>query len=905
MGQFDNELKSKQQKLNKSTTSTPTIGGEIVRSPLHMKGRRGWQNGHMIKVVNGKEVDNAVVVVPTDVVDILLDDEDDDEDGENAKPWLSSNIRSGTKTNDQSWQRRGKDVLSPAKHQSPHSKKSLNDTATTKAATATAVVVGPNTTNNTTMAMRIPLTETKNLHTPTTKITTTTTTTTPPVTSTNNLQRHSPSRCSPSPATLSRRRLQQRAAVFKMGDSSPTKPVSVIGNNKSVLFNNIMNSSSSLDDAAVLVLSERNQLGSSNDGEKDTLTYETTIINKTNNIGGGGGAVLKTSTSPSRYSTQKITLTKKSEEGTPTNKSKEERDDTYTTREEGNDETTREEEEDIPLKPFDATVDFASKRQAWANKFEKNKNKVASAQRLQHSSSRSPTKRNNQDSSSSSEGGVVPFTSSSKSESATISPVSKALMNSPSKYQHRQPSTVAVNAVNDRANISMPMKEIPAELAKPISQLYEKFDKKRQCHHNKGSVMKEPMVMYKKDDTISNSDLLPVFKQEVKNWSPTNSTPTQANTSQLFTISLTEVISMTTSPKEDMSVSSLREEKKIANCTTKDDTEFETKWTSTIDFTNPSSDPFPIDPDELFFASNEFDSDGFSDAIMSTLKPKGFDDKEENDDEDNTDTFLSTFGEEVFNQVNTNNSQETDVEFNKEHDEEDLDTISSAFGDEVFDQAKDSTLDTSMMKATLDGQEEDTQTSTSGTSGWVAVKQGNFYEWSKQEAKRIDNERAASEIGNIKGHVGDDIAMIEESFKAGLSHEQKYLFTTIIARYETLITSRQSEMESLMSESSLQQKQINTLLGIQKQIQLLVAKEQEPKPEHDHEKIECLNVEISNLRLQLAACEAALNQDSRNSNGNTASSKKNFMMSFWSKKKKSMRSQSKYYDDEVENESDI
>ena len=885
MGQFDNELKSKQQKLSKSTTSTPTIGGGIVRSPLHMKGRRGWQNGHMIKVVNGKEVDKAVVVVPTDVVDTLLVDEDDDEDGENAKPWLSSNIRSGTKINDQSWQRRGKDVLSPAKHQSPHSKKSFNDTATTKAA-ATTVVVGPNTTNNTTMAMRIPLTETKKLHTPTTKITTTTTTT-PPVTSTNNLQRHSPSRCSPSPATLSRRRLQQRAAVFKMGESSPTKP-----------FNIIMNSSSSLDDAAVLVLSERNRLGSSNDGEKDTLTYETTIINKTNNIG-GGGAVLKTSTSPSRYSTQKITLTKKSEEGTPTNKSKEERDDTYATREEGDDETTRE-EEDTPLKPFDATADFASKRQAWANKFEKNKNKVASAQRLQHSSSRSPTKRNNHDSSSSSEGGVVPFTSSSTSKSATISPVSKALMNSPSKYQHRQPSTVAVNAVNDRANISMPMKEIPAELAKPISQLYEKFDKKRQCHHNKGSVMKEPMVMYKKDDTISNSDSLPVFKQEVKNWSPTNSTPTQASTSQLSTISLTEVISMTTSPKEDMSVSSLREEKKS---TTKDDTEFETNWTSTIDFTNPSSDPFPNDPDmdELFFASNEFDSDDFSDAIMSTLKPKGFDDKEENDDEDNTDTFLSTFGEEVFNQVNTFNSQETDVEFNKE----DLDTISSAFGDEVFDQAKDSALDTSMMKATLDGQEEDTQTSTSGTSGWVAVKQGNFYEWSKQEAKRIDNERAASEIGNMKGHVGDDIAMIEESFKAGLSHEQKYLFTTIIARYESLLKSRQSEMESLMSESSLQQKQIHTLLGIQKQIQLLVAKEQEPKPEHDHEKIECLNVEISNLRLQLAACEAALNQDSGNSNGNTASSKKNFMMSFWSKKLKSMRSQSKYYDDQVENESDI
>ena len=690
-----------------------------------------------------------------------------------------------------------------------------------------------------------------------------------------------------------------------MGDSSP-KPLttSIVTNVLSHCDNK--NSSSCLENSAgLVVLSERNRIGSNEDIDVVTKdkksTYEMTVTNnKANNMGGGSG-VPKTSTSPIlRYSPQqKITVTKKKSNDRP-----EEREDVETMRE--NNDETLEEEDVVPLKPFDTSVDFATKRQAWANKFEKNKAKVVSAQRLHSSTSRSPTKRNMDSSSSGGAGvGVVP-TSSSTESSATISPVSKALMNSPSKYQYR----------NDRTNTTttnMPMKEIPTELAQPLAQLYAKFDKKRQSNNNKGSVVL--VEEEKKDDTTTNLSVS-VFKQEeVKKWSsPTtdSSTPTQANiSSQLVTksSSSTEVISMTTSPK-DMSVSSLpEEEKKLekddiifqvgANCTTtteEDDAVFETQWTSTIDFTtNPSSNNHFPDPDmdELFFASNEFDSDeSFSDVIMSTIKPKRFNDKEENNEEEDRDTFHSTFGDEAFDQVN------------KKHDEEeDLDTFTSAFGNEVFDQAEDST------KVTTDCQEEDTQTSTSGTSGWVAVKQGNFYEWSKQEAERIDNERAASEIGIMQGTVvGEDIVMMIESFKAGLSPEQQYLFTNIITRYETLLASKQSEMESLMRESSLQKKQIHTLLGIQKQIQLLIAKEQAPSPKHDDEKIECLNVEISNLRIQLAACEAAVNQDSSQSNINTVSPKKNFMMSFLRKgsnKKKSMRSQSKYYDDEVENESDI
>jgi hypothetical protein len=826
----------------------------------------------MTKVMNGKEVDKTVLlVVPNED-----DDDVDDEDGENAKPLLSSNHR-------HSWQGRGKGtLLSPPVKQHQQSSP-----------------LG--------MAMRSPLAETRKTFTTTTP---TTTTTTPPATSTNNLlPKHSPSRRSPSPATLSRRRLQQRAAVFKMGDSSPKPSTSSIVTNVLSSDYNNKNSSSSCSEnnaADLVVLSERNRIGSNEDidvGTKDKKsTYEMTITNnKANNM--GGAAVPKTSTSPFlRYSPQqKITVTKKKSNDTP-----EEREDVETMRE-CNDETREEEDVVVPLKPFDTSVDFATKRQAWANKFEKNKNKVLSAQRLHSSTSRSPTKRNMDSSSSGGEGvGVVPTSSSSTESSATtISPVSKALMNSPSKYQYR----------NDRTNTTttnMPMKEIPTELAQPLAQLYAKFDKKRQSNNNKGSVVL--VEEEKKDDATTNLSVS-VFKQEeVKKWStPTDlSTPTQANISQLVTksSSSTEVISMTTSPK-DMSVSSSlpEEEKKLekvdiifqvaANCTTttEDDAVFETQWTSTIDFTtNPTTNdhPFPDpDMDELFFASNEFDSDeSFSNVIMSTIKPKGFNDKEENnDEEEDMDTFHSTFGDEVFVQVD------------KEHDEEeDMDTFNPAFGNEVFDQAEDST------KVTTDGQEEDTHTSTSGTSGWVAVKQGNFYEWSKQEAERIDNERAASEIGVMQGNAGEDIVMMIESFKAGLSPEQQYLFTNIIARYETLLASKQSETELLISELSLQQKQIHMLLGIQKQIQLLIANEQAPTPEPDDEKIECLNEEISNLRLQLAACEAALNQDSRQSNINTVSPKKNFMMSFLRKgsnKKKSIRSQSKYYDDEVENESDI
>lgn len=741
----------------------------------------------MTKVVDGKEVDKPVVM-PNE------DDDDDDEDGENAKPLLSSNQhRSGA-----SWQGKSKGtLLSPTKQSPLGGKKSFNDTA----AKATASVVGPNT--NTTMAMRIPLTETKKKFSNPTN----STTTTPPATSTHNLQKLSPSRRSPSPATLSRRRLQQRAAVFKMGDSSP-KPVSVVTN----VLSDYNKNSSSLESTAVLVLSERNRIKSNEDIDvvkKDKPTYETTNTNKANM----GGAFVKTSTSPIRYSPQKITLAKKSDDPP------EERDDAETMRE-CSDETR---EEDVPLTPFDTSADFATKRQEWANKFKK-KNKVASAQRL-HSTSRG-------------QGFGVP--TSLSTESATISPVSKALMNSPSKYQHR----------NDRT-----MKEIPTELAQPLAQLYAKFDKKRQSN-NKGSALKDKQ---KDNTTIS---VVSVFKQEqVKNWSPTDSSTSTPKSSSK------EVISMTTGPK-DMSVSSLREETKLEedDCTTKDDAVFETQWTSTIDFTtNPSSDTFPDpDMDELFFASNEFDSDDFSD-IMSTLTPKGSNDKEENDEKD-MDNFHSIFGEEAFDQVN------------KEHNEEDL-TFKSVFGDEVFDQAEDSTLETST-KVTTNVQEEDTQTSSSETSGWVALKEGNFYEWSKQEAERINNERAASEIGIMQGNVSDDIAIMIESFKAGLSPEQQYLFTNIIARYEIVHASRRSELESLMSESSLQQKQIHTLLGIYKQIQVLVAKEQEPTPEPDDKKIECLNVEISNLRLQLAACEAALKQDSGQSTVNTASPKKNFMKTF-------------------------
>jgi hypothetical protein len=96
--------------------------------------------------------------------------------------------------------------------------------------------------------------------------------------------------------------------------------------------------------------------------------------------------------------------------------------------------------------------------------------------------------------------------------------------------------------------------------------------------------------------------------------------------------------------------------------------------------------------------------------------------------------------------------------------------------------------------------------------------------------------------------ISDDGAgTMLKTLRAGLNVEQQILLNDIVAEYEATILSRTAEVESMKGEMTMQHIQIESLLS-----------KQQTKENDSDQIIECLNKEISDLRLMLEVSDAAL-----------------------------------------------
>ena len=133
------------------------------------------------------------------------------------------------------------------------------------------------------------------------------------------------------------------------------------------------------------------------------------------------------------------------------------------------------------------------------------------------------------------------------------------------------------------------------------------------------------------------------------------------------------------------------------------------------------------------------------------------------------------------------------------------------------------------------------------------VSESKVNVWCGDSANDLQDEEPPEELDSKVV----DVAIKVKSFQTGLSDEQQTLLSDIIVKYEAKIVSRTSEVESLKGQMAMQHLQIESLLG----------KEQEKGTDSDRI-IEGLHKEISDLRLQLAVSEAAMQNGRKGRVGN-------------------------------------
>ena len=235
------------------------------------------------------------------------------------------------------------------------------------------------------------------------------------------------------------------------------------------------------------------------------------------------------------------------------------------------------------------------------------------------------------------------------------------------------------------------------------------------------------------------------------------------------------------------------------------------------------------------FATSAFDSDVFGDIVESPLKNK---DQEKNVEDSDAKELTSEWVVDSREFLNENKFNEwcregADEVQDKEHSEE-----SSAL--ENIEQEKN-----------VEDSDAKNLPSECSVECHEFASESKVNVWCGENANDLQDEEPPEELDAKV----DGVAIKVKSFQTGLSGEQQMLLSDIIVEYEAKIVSRTSEVESLKGEMTMQHLQIESLLG----------KEQEKGTDSDRI-VEDLHKEISDLRLQLAVSEAAI-QNGRKGRG--------------------------------------
>ena len=235
------------------------------------------------------------------------------------------------------------------------------------------------------------------------------------------------------------------------------------------------------------------------------------------------------------------------------------------------------------------------------------------------------------------------------------------------------------------------------------------------------------------------------------------------------------------------------------------------------------------------FATSAFDSDVFGDIVESPLKNK---DQEKNVEDSDAKELTSEWVVDSREFLNENKFNEwcregADEVQDKEHSEE-----SSAL--ENIEQEKN-----------VEDSDAKNLPSECSVECHEFASESKVNVWCGENANDLQDEEPPEELDAKV----DGVAIKVKSFQTGLSGEQQMLLSDIIVEYEAKIVSRKSEVESLKGEMTMQHLQIESLLG----------KEQEKGTDSDRI-VKDLHKEISDLRLQLAVSEAAI-QNGRKGRG--------------------------------------
>jgi hypothetical protein len=153
-------------------------------------------------------------------------------------------------------------------------------------------------------------------------------------------------------------------------------------------------------------------------------------------------------------------------------------------------------------------------------------------------------------------------------------------------------------------------------------------------------------------------------------------------------------------------------------------------------------------------------------------------------------------------------------------------------------------------------------TSEWGVECYEFTSDAKFSDWCGETGNDL---KGATPLENMDISDDGDVTMLK-SFRAGLNDEQQLLLNDIVAEYEATILSRTAEVESMKGEMTMQHMQIESLLS-----------NQQTKENNSDEIIECLNKENSDLRIMLAASEAAVQDGGK---GRVGKSKNRSFMSF-------------------------